>query len=1426
GAGLGTGSGGNADGSTSLTDLLVTDSTYNVHGATVIIGQSAGGNGYDGGDAVAGQTNANFVNSTVNIASGATLSISANAFGGNDIAGDGATGGNATGGTVYTGFVNSNVTGAGTLEVSAFGRGGDSGAVGGAASGGSATLALNGASVSVADVEVNADGEAGFIVGNANSSGAAAGAGTGGNATIDLTNGTLVASGTIDVSAEGDGGEVDAAGFTGVAGGAGTGGTALLLANNGTNTVTAGDLRVDGSATGGTIFGGVGTGGSATGGLASLHTGNAGVTLTVNGPTTVVADGEAHSAQEGGTGGLGLSGVADVSAAAGAALTFNGDLTVEANSEGGDGTTAGAAGVGTAPNQAAINADNATITVNGLTFMTANALGGVGDLGGTGVGGAANAGSALALAQNGGTLTFNGSADVDAVATGGASTDGTGGAAAGGTAQYLATGGGAIAAPGATTALNADSSAYGGFASGTGAGGAAMAGTALVEAGAGGIVNVGGLVVLNGDASGGDGVNGGDAFGSTDPLVMNNAFLLAHGGGSITVAGTTALTSSITGGDGRDGGTGGDATGGTAVILAATNTAGTNGSHVTLGDVVAFADTEGGLGGNGTVDPLTGNYTGPGGAGGNAIGGAVSAFGDAGNGQLVITGSGSFEVAASGGTGGDGTAGGVGGNGIGGNIQVGTRSGQVTPDNTGSATFADVTLVAVGIGGDGGRGETGAGGAGGDGTNGAAILLVRGSQVTVDTASLLAYALGGNGGTGATGDGAGGDGIGGGSGGVGLTVTSRFNQASDRGSLAANTIAGSVFAFGGSGSTAGAAIIGETALQVLFSSADATIGQLGFTASGDTVTATAPDQISLTDATVNVGDFSFSTPNDVVLTLDNATLNATNFFLSARALLLPATAPTMAGTLNVSGTQEIVVADGGALQTYANINVTGPFTLSNTGAITTGNVTATGDIFIDSANGSVSTGNLSGGLVSLSAGQAVTTGSIVAAGLNVAGSTVTLGNVTSSDFVVIDAATAATAGGIQAQSITVNGGTITASGLWQAGSIALTGSDLNIASTGGLNAGTSGSITIASTNAAGAFIGDGLGSVSGFTLSNGEVGRIAGGAILIAAQDYSGNAVDLTIGDLTIGGTQLGGPSGYIDFAAGDAALSTPSGRIRVNGTITATGLATTNAIVFLADSVEINAATGGIFASGTSGTLGGSIVFDAKNIHVASDEILLRLRDDPFYAGHIEDLNTPGAIDRPDGVLNAYALVFYPRETLFIQNTGTASAPAGFYARIDESDIEPPGFSDPTAPDVEVIINGKFQTDTGDVTGRAAYQLVVDNAESMAGFSDSSQINGCSLSSGSCTTFVDNTPPPTNADEITAILTEDQAQEEPFDTDNDEDKEQAEEAARAPIAPPVVLIDSRPLNPDVDVTDPVSGTGNPALIGASISADAQGEPK
>jgi hypothetical protein len=45
-------------------------------------------------------------------------------------------------------------------------------------------------------------------------------------------------------------------------------------------------------------------------------------------------------------------------------------------------------------------------------------------------------------------------------------------------------------------------------------------------------------------------------------------------------------------------------------------------------------------------------------------------------------------------------------------------------------------------------------------------------------------------------------------------------------------------------------------------------------------------------------------------------------------------------------------------------------------------------------------------------------------------------------------------------------------------------------------------------------------------------------------------------------------------------------------------------------------------------------------------------------------------------------------------------------------------------------------------------------------------------------------------------------------------EEEGAEASKRSPIAPPAPLISTRPLDPPVNVDEPVAGSGNPALIG------------
>ena len=69
-------------------------------------------------------------------------------------------------------------------------------------------------------------------------------------------------------------------------------------------------------------------------------------------------------------------------------------------------------------------------------------------------------------------------------------------------------------------------------------------------------------------------------------------------------------------------------------------------------------------------------------------------------------------------------------------------------------------------------------------------------------------------------------------------------------------------------------------------------------------------------------------------------------------------------------------------------------------------------------------------------------------------------------------------------------------------------------------------------------------------------------------------------------------------------------------------------------------------------------------------------------------------------------------------------------------------------------------------------------------------------------------------------VLTSEKLNEEPFDTDEIEQFTEAENSS--PIAPPVVLIDSSPLNPTVEIEDPVSGSGNPALLGPTRSDEGE----
>jgi len=274
--------------------------------------------------------------------------------------------------------------------------------------------------------------------------------------------------------------------------------------------------------------------------------------------------------------------------------------------------------------------------------------------------------------------------------------------------------------------------------------------------------------------------------------------------------------------------------------------------------------------------------------------------------------------------------------------------------------------------------------------------------------------------------------------------------------------------------------------------------------------------------------------------------------------------------------------------------------------------------------------------------------------------------------------------------------------------------------------------------------------------------------------------------------------------------------------------------IELLADTVEIEAVNGSLRVTDASNNLGGLVEFEANHIHVASDEILTKLRADPFYEGHITDLNTPLAVSRPEGVLSALFLDVNPGQTLYVQNTGTRALPAGFVTGIDgELDFDDSADEGP----VEVVINGQVVTSEGTLTGKAAFDAIVaGNDGAPFELTEASQLNGCLFLGGTCSQTQAVDPVAAISSEITVVTnaTLDDSPSAPAADDSDEgddgssddkDEDSDSDTGASPIAVPQPLINTRQLNPNINVVEPVAGAGNPALLGSAVDEDtAQGE--
>lgn len=490
--------------------------------------------------------------------------------------------------------------------------------------------------------------------------------------------------------------------------------------------------------------------------------------------------------------------------------------------------------------------------------------------------------------------------------------------------------------------------------------------------------------------------------------------------------------------------------------------------------------------------------------------------------------------------------------------------------------------------------------------------------------------------------------------------------------------------------------------------------------------------------------------------------------------------------LNASGTMTL-----GALSSGSHI------LLNGLADITTGTLTSSGDIDLI-ASGSIAAGDATGGAILLRGAN----------GINIAGITGSLVDLDSG------------------QGLAING-------IVAAPVIEVSSMDITIAAAGRLDAGASGTINIAGMSNAGMVLGDGIAGSGEYRLDNAEFSRIRSGFLNIYRPDLPNLAVDLVIGDLTVSGPLSGGTingtGGGLAIYTGQPGSGIISGRVRVTGTVRATGFNADNYLHFNTGVFELDATSGLLEILGSGSNLSGEIIFSAQRIHVAQASILDALAADPLYAGRADDLNSPLATPRPDGVVRVGDIDTGDVIGILMQNTGTALLPAGFLTAGDG----PVDLGTTSPGSVDFIVNGQLLTPSGTLTGPAVLDVLVDDSN-RAIFTPQSTVNGCAVSGGGCAVVAApddvvapslqasnlNVAPPPTVMASPPVPQGGEQESEPLTEEERQAREEAEEdAEKTPVPPPAPLINSQPLNPGVEVDEPVSGSGNPALIGSGVGA-------
>ena len=1413
--------------------------TGNTNLSLAATGGTAGALGGNGGNASAGEA------SFDGTMAGTTTFDGRLGGGGSAVGGDapGGNGGSASVSKVQVVGFGHNIVATGDIDLQRLALGGN-GSAGGSADLSSELIQL-----------ISQDGSL-SIAGNARlraiaNGGAATGAGTfGGTARAGAVAMRIVNSpssiGSVTLLQEANGGD---GGESTIAGGFATTGL-LELQVNGAPLDVAGTLDIDATARGGD--GGSGNA-SEIGGIQFL--GLNGGDIAVGDALTIDALAIGGAALgEGGSGGPAT--IAPLLVDLRGAMLAGTTMALQASAAGGS-AGSGLGGFATV-REIVVSGSDATYDFSTIDIAS-TAAGGSVSSDGSGDGGGAESQVVFLAQRNGGaseTLTFTGATTIDVTATGGdaGGLGGDGGLAdAGRNVVFANSGFGMTFAQG----LQQSSLATGGAAP-SGTGGTGRAGDVSIDANLAPL-DVQGDYTASVTTVGGAGAVGGEGLGAGIAVTAREA--------ALRFGGATTLSNTAIGGAGLDSGDGGAAQGG-SVFADARN--GASLSTIAFDDLAVAMTVTGGDGGSGGTDA-------DGGAGGAARFGAVSLFSSAQNGNLLVAGDTAIDIVSTGGRGGDGLSGGAGGDVDGARATIGGKSGGVFANAEGSSTFTEVAVTLTSLGGAGGAGSSGAGGDGGDALGGSGTILGRGAPVRLDNAVFSATSTGGEGGAGATqGDGGDGlaqvldivvsnnfEGTTRGS----LDAQSILFVSSGVGGAGATPGIGYHATGGGISLIQADASIDSFDYMTSGVLPDFTVDDgMG----GQVPVVVDPIGIALDDAELDAGTLDFVTPGLAGVSLANGSLLSADMLLFTAAGFAIDFDPLDDSELEIATLVDIetTVADLGFGAPTGNA---ASVALSSAGDLfVTSDLTATGNIAL-SAAGDVVAGAISGAeALTIDAGENVETDALTSLGsltarsggfIDIEGALQASGIVDLLAGDTIALQDADVGGLLLAQGTDVELGDTTAGSLRVASSdgfvlessivssdVGIAAPSLDITGDGSIAGGADGSVELVATNSDGAVIGALQDVGERYVLSADTLSRIDAGRILLVGSSTETEGPSIQIGDI-----DLSAAPGLRQFEV----LTSDSGSILVTGLLTAESADGPVTIDLASGLVAIDAQTGAIDLFGN----GGTVRIAADDLRVADAATLEALESELTVEEIVELLNAPAATSRTEGVLNAPSLVLEIGDMLLVQNTGTAEVPAGFVTALGDSAIVP------TREDggLLVVINGQIEGEGGRLTGDEAATAIFDDFENGDLVAAESTVNGCPLTGCVTVSAGEEEVTATVGAEVQGVIDESGAGnddgvgtgsgtgaagsgdgesgageeadvddvddgEDEFAGEDDsegegegedeeetegeeEEEEDAEDAAVGPITPPPALINTDTLDAGVDITQPISGSGNPALL-------------